>query len=209
MEIVVGIEAPKCTAWDVRNLELSRPLRRAGREPRVHRSERGDDLVGERVFRHYEEVDVAAVLGEITGREGAVEIHADELRSERAADACKQLREHSVNVGVTGRLGNHHCRQSPCPSTSPYGPPSLSPTPGFSTRTVTSPPSANAPTILLSALGPLSGSSMLTGPMPAMKKNTAWRPGFFGRLTNVPMGEPPLYDLGVHPPQVYAQIPPT
>jgi len=83
--IVVGIEAPKCTAWDVRDLELLRPLRRSGREPRVHRSERGDDLVGERAFRHYEDVDIAAVLREIAGRERTVEIHADELRPERAA----------------------------------------------------------------------------------------------------------------------------
>jgi hypothetical protein len=36
----------------------------------VHRSERRDDLVGERVFRHYE--DVAAVLREIAGRERTV-----------------------------------------------------------------------------------------------------------------------------------------
>jgi hypothetical protein len=66
----------------------------------VHRSERGNDLVGERVFRHYEDVDVATVLREIAGRERTVEIHADELRPQRAADACKQLREQSVNRGV-------------------------------------------------------------------------------------------------------------
>src|SRR5260370_2921259 len=58
MTIVVGIEAAKRTARDVRNLELSRPLRRSGREPRVHRSECGDDLVGERDVLNYENVDV-------------------------------------------------------------------------------------------------------------------------------------------------------
>jgi len=107
MGIVIGIEAPKCTAWDVRDLELLRPLRRSGREPRVHRSERGDDLVGERVFRHHEDVDIAAVLREI-GRERTVEIHADELRPERAAHTRKQLREHRVDVGVAGRM-THRC----------------------------------------------------------------------------------------------------
>ena len=70
----------------------------------MHRSERGDDLVGERVFRHYEDVDIAAVLREIAGRERTVEIHADELRPERAAHARKQLREHRVDVGVAGRV---------------------------------------------------------------------------------------------------------
>jgi len=47
---------------------------------------------------------------------------------------------------------------------------------------------------------------MLTGPMPAMKKNTAWRPGFVGRLTSVRMREPPLYDVVVQHLEVDATI---
>jgi hypothetical protein len=73
-------------------------------------SEHGDDLVGERVFRHDEDVDVATVLSEIAGRERTVEIHADELRPERAAHAREQLREQSANVGVAGRM-THRCHR--------------------------------------------------------------------------------------------------
>ena len=72
MAIVVGIETAQRTAWDVRDLELSRPFRCSRCEPRVHRSKRGDDLVREDVFRHDEDVDVTAVLREIAGRERAV-----------------------------------------------------------------------------------------------------------------------------------------
>jgi hypothetical protein len=56
------------------------------------------------------------VLREIADRERTVEIHADELRPERAAHARKQLREYCVDVSVAGRVVNHHCRQGRRPS---------------------------------------------------------------------------------------------
>jgi hypothetical protein len=40
----------------------------------VPRYKRGDDLVGEHVLRHDEDVAITAVLGEIAGRERPVEI---------------------------------------------------------------------------------------------------------------------------------------
>lgn len=91
MAIVIGIEAAKRTARDVRDLELAAPLRRSRRELRMHRCERRDDLVGQHVFRHDQDIDVAAVLGEIAGRERTVQVHADELSPERAVHASKQL----------------------------------------------------------------------------------------------------------------------
>lgn len=76
--------------------------------PRAARAsfQRGD--YREYAFRHDEDVDVTAVLREISGRERTVEIHADELRPERAAHARKQLREHRVDGGVAGRM-THRC----------------------------------------------------------------------------------------------------
>jgi hypothetical protein len=53
-------DAPGDTACDVRDPELSRPLGGSGRESRVPRYERGDDLVGEHVLRHDEDVAITA-----------------------------------------------------------------------------------------------------------------------------------------------------
>jgi len=64
--------------------------------------------VGEGFLRHYEDVDIAAVLRKIADCQRTVEINADELRPERAAHPCQQLREDCVDVGVAGRM-THRC----------------------------------------------------------------------------------------------------
>ena len=105
MAIVLGIEAAKRTAWDVRDLETLAPtstfpsrgvraLFRARRRP--HRRARLPSLRGRRCR--------CCAPQNRRPRAELVQIHADELRPERAADACKQLREQSVNVGVARRV---------------------------------------------------------------------------------------------------------